>query len=53
MSDHEEEELTPNYRTGDAAEEPLDQDLDDPADEIEEAATDARSADPRIAEPPS
>ena len=52
MSEHEPDELSPNYRTGDAAEEPLEQDRDDVADEIEEAATEARTADPRIAQPP-
>ena len=52
MTEHEADELSPNYRTGDAAEEPLEQDRDDVADEIEEAATEARTADPRIAQPP-
>jgi hypothetical protein len=51
MSEHEPDELTPNYRTGDNPEEPLDQDSEE-ADRIEEAATDARTADPRIAQPP-
>jgi hypothetical protein len=54
MSEHEHgpDELSPNYRTGDAVDEPLEQDRDEPIDEIEEAVTEARSADPRIAEPP-
>jgi hypothetical protein len=52
MSEHEPDELSPNYRTGDAPEEPLEQDRDDVADEIEEAASEARTADPRIAQPP-
>jgi hypothetical protein len=51
MSEHEPDELSPNYRTGDAAEEPLEQDSEE-ADRIEEAAHEARTADPRIAEPP-
>jgi hypothetical protein len=53
MTHHEEDELRVDYRTGDAAEEPLDEDREDIADELEEAATEARTADPRIAEPPS
>jgi hypothetical protein len=53
MSEHEPDELSPNYRTGeDTAEQPLEQDTDE-ADRIEEAASDARTADPRIAQPPS
>jgi hypothetical protein len=47
------EELGPDYRTGDAPEEPLEQDQESEADQIEEAVTEARPADPRIAEPPS
>jgi hypothetical protein len=48
----EEGEIREDYRTGDAAEEPLEQDRDDALDEIEEAASEARTSDPRIAEPP-
>jgi hypothetical protein len=47
------EELGLDYRTGDAPDEPLEQDKDDEADRIEEAVTEARTADPRIAKPPS
>ncbi len=50
MSDQE--ELRPDYRPGDAAEEPLEQDQESEADEIEEAVTEARTSDPRIAKPP-
>lgn len=52
MSERE-EELGPDYRTGDAPDEPLEQDQGSEADQIEEAVTEARPADPRIAEPPS
>jgi hypothetical protein len=52
MSERE-EELGPDYRTGDAVDEPLEEDKEDEADQIEEAVTEARTADPRIAEPPS
>jgi outer membrane murein-binding lipoprotein Lpp len=52
MTHHEEDELSPDYRTGDAPDEPLEQDRDDVADQIEEAVTEARSADPRVSEPP-
>jgi hypothetical protein len=51
MSDQE--ELREDLRPGDAAEEPLEADRDSEADQIEEAAHEARTADPRIAEPPS
>jgi hypothetical protein len=55
MSDQEEpqEELPADWRPGDAPEEPLEQDKTSEADQIEEAVTEARPADPRIAEPPS
>jgi hypothetical protein len=57
MSEREDElredELREDMRTGDAAEEPLDQDRGDEADEIEEAVSEARTSDPRIAQPPS
>jgi hypothetical protein len=52
MTHHEEDELSPHFRTGDAAEEPLEQDREDVADQIEEAVTEARSPDPRVAQPP-
>jgi hypothetical protein len=48
-----EEQLGPDYRQGDAPDEPLEQDRDSEADRIEEAVTEARTADPRIGEPPS
>ena len=51
MSDQE-EELRADLRPGDAADEPLEEDKDSEADQIEEAAHEARTADPRIAEPP-
>jgi hypothetical protein len=50
MSDQE--ELREDLRPGDAAEEPLEQDRESEVDQIEEAAHEARPADPRIAEPP-
>jgi hypothetical protein len=52
MTHHEKDELGPDFRTGDAADEPLEQDRDDLADQIEEAVTEARSSDPRVSEPP-
>ena len=52
MSDQE-EELRQDMRPGDAADEPLEQDRDSEADQIEEAVHEVRPADPRIAEPPS
>jgi hypothetical protein len=52
MSDQE-EELRADLRPGDAAEEPLEADENSEADRIEEAAHEARTADPRIAEPPT
>jgi hypothetical protein len=53
MTHHEEDDaLREDYRTGDAIDEPLEEDRDDVADEIEEAVTEARTSDPRIAEPP-
>jgi hypothetical protein len=52
MSERE-EELRADLRPGDAADEPLEQDQGSEADQIEEAAHEARTADPRIAEPPS
>jgi hypothetical protein len=51
MSDQE-EELRQDMRPGDPAEEPLEQDSESEADQIEEAVHEARPADPRIAEPP-
>jgi hypothetical protein len=52
MSDQE-EELRADMRPGDAAEEPLEEDKQSEADQIEEAARETRTADPRIAKPPS
>jgi hypothetical protein len=52
MSERE-EELRADLRPGDAAEEPLEDDKDSEADQIEEAVHEARTADPRIAKPPS
>jgi hypothetical protein len=51
VSDRE-EELREDLRPGDAAEEPLEQDQESEADQIEEAATEARTSDPRVANPP-
>jgi hypothetical protein len=51
MSDQE--EVREDLRPGDAADEPLEQDKESEADRIEEAVTEARTSDPRIAEPPS
>jgi hypothetical protein len=48
-----EPELPSDMRPGDAPDEPLEQDQESEADQIEEAVTEARPADPRIAEPPS
>jgi hypothetical protein len=52
MSDQE-EEVRADLRPGDAAEEPLETDKDSEADQIEEATHEARTSDPRIAQPPS
>jgi hypothetical protein len=52
MSDKE-EGLREDFRQGDAVDEPLEQDRESETDQIEEAAHEARPADPRIAEPPA
>jgi hypothetical protein len=52
MSDQE-EELRADLRPGDAADEPLEEDKESEADQMEEAAHEARTADPRIAQPPT